>query len=709
LSRIEVREVCLNKQNWQPATGRIAVTTTGSLTNLFGGQRVEVNGVGALPRSAVADGTFDYRNYLSQQGIYYQLQAGSEEDWKILHSPAKRPLADRFSAWARQALGRGLPVEDESLRLEWALTLGWKPVLTEEVAEPFVRAATYHIFAVDGLRMAIVFGIFFTVLRVLRLPRAFCGVILIPLVWFYVALTGWPASAIRAAVMLSVVIAGWALKRPGEVLNSLFVAAMLILVWEPQQLFLAGFQLSFFVVLCLILILPPLYALVKRLTAPDPLLPPSLHQRWPGILQTPARYTTDLLLTSFAAWVGSIPLVAYYFHIITPVSTPANLVAVPLCALVLITNLISLLATSWFPALAILCNHAGWFFMETIRVSSNWFADWPGAYFYVPAPRLFTSVLYYGILFGVLTGWLFRSGWRKWKWAAVATAVLAWSTDVWWESGVTRLTILAADGGSAIYCDQPGKRDDLLIDAGTTNSVQFATKNFLRAQGVTRLPTMLLTHGDLHHIGGAELIVQLFSPKQVCASPIRFRSASYRATMQHFSARTNFVCFVNLRDQLGPWTVLWPDSEKTFPKADDNAVVLRGCFRGTRVLLLSDLGREGQRALLEHTADLHADIVVSGLPTEGEPLCEELVDAIQPRIIVIADLEIPVSERARPKLRDRLALRNVPVLYTRFGGVTTIECRRPGWRISTMSGLTLDDRNARALLKPSIPANQPDS
>jgi competence protein ComEC len=342
-------------------------------------------------------------------------------------------------------------------------------------------------------------------------------------------------------------------------------------------------------------------------------------------------------------------------------------------------------------------------------VSSNWFADWPGAYFYVPAPRLFTSVLYYGVLFGVLTGWLFRSGWRKWKWAAVATAVLVWSTDVWWESGVTRLTILTADGGSAIYCDQPGKHDDLLIDAGTTNSVQFATKNFLRAQGVTRLPTMLLTHGDLHHIGGAELIVQLFSPNQVCASPIRFRSASYRATMQHFSARTNFVRFVNLRDQLGPWTVLWPDSEKTFSKADDNAVVLRGCFNGTRVLLLSDLGREGQRALLEHTADLRADIVVSGLPTEGEPLCEELIDAIEPRIIVIADSEIPISERARPKLRDRLALRNVPVLYTRFGGVTTIECPRRGWRITTMSGLTLDDRNARDWLKPSIPANQPDS
>jgi len=54
----------------------------------------------------------------------------------------KPPLADRFRDWARRALALGMPVEDESLRLEWALTLGWKTALTEEVSEPFVQAAT---------------------------------------------------------------------------------------------------------------------------------------------------------------------------------------------------------------------------------------------------------------------------------------------------------------------------------------------------------------------------------------------------------------------------------------------------------------------------------------------------------------------------------------------------------------------------------------
>src|SRR4029077_11210713 len=125
-------------------------------------------------------------------------------------------VADRFRSWAREALALGLPVEDEALRLEWALTLGWKPGLTEEVFEPFVRAATYHIFAVDGLRMAIIFGIFFGLLRAMNLPRSTCGLLLIPLIWLYTALTGWHASAIRASVMLTVVVFGWVIKRPSD-------------------------------------------------------------------------------------------------------------------------------------------------------------------------------------------------------------------------------------------------------------------------------------------------------------------------------------------------------------------------------------------------------------------------------------------------------------------------------------------------------------
>src|SRR6185503_19162771 len=119
--------------------------------------------------------------------------------------------------------------------------------------------------------------------------------------------------------MIAVVFGSWLLKRPGDILNSLFVAALIILAWDPRQLFQAGFQLSFLVVLCIILTMPLFQRVGDRILQPDPLLPEVLRPRWQKLLHRPAHYVLGLFSVSVAAWLGSIPLVAYYFHLVTPV------------------------------------------------------------------------------------------------------------------------------------------------------------------------------------------------------------------------------------------------------------------------------------------------------------------------------------------------------------------------------------------------------
>lgn len=692
MARIDVTEIRFNKHDWEPAAGRIITSTKGTLADdVFAGEMVEINGTLEPAKGPLAEGLFDYREFLKNQEIHHQLHVQSIAEWRVLSQLSRRPLADRFCAWARKTLALGLPVEDESLRLEWALTLGWKASLTDTISEPFVRASTYHIFAVDGLRIAIVSGIFLTLLRALGAPKAISGLIVIPLIWFYAAMTGWPASAIRAIVMVMVVFVGWALKRPSDHINSLFAAAIIILVWDPAQLFQAGFQLSFFVVLCIILIHPFFDALGNGLLKSDPLLPESLQPRWRKLLHPPAKAILNLLLASVAAWLGSIPLVAWYFHLITPMSGPANVLAVPLCGLVLICNLSSLLLGAWFPYGAVLFNHAGWFLMQAIRTTSSWSANWPGAYFYLPMPALFTITLYYLVLLTVLTGWLFKGKWRFWKIGILSSLTLTWCIFAVWELPESKVTILPLNGGHAVYAQMTGLGNDWLIDCGNESSVDMVVKPFLRAKGVNRLSSLVLTHGEIIYSGGAQSTLDLFAPANIYTSPVKFRSPDYAnfqiATLNNPAHRNP----VQLGDKLGPWTVLHPGPGDHFSKADDSAIVLRGEINGFRILLLSDLGHEGQNALLNRTNDLRADIVIAGIPGANEPLGETLLTAIQPRVIVIADAENPPTKRASSKLRARLARKNIPVLYTRDSEAVTLTFRPNHWDLRAMDGTRLSN------------------
>src|SRR6266496_1811731 len=221
LARINVATLQRDAQ-WHPAFGRVAVAIPGVLgANVFGGQMVDVTGVIHPPKGPAAEGLFDYRTYLRQQGIYHQLQVESTNDWRTVSTGASPPLADRFRRWSQKTLAAGLPNEDESLHLLWAMALGWTTALTDEVSEPFMRTGTMHIFAISGLHIALIAGILVSLLRVLQIPRGLCGWLVIPLIWFYTAATGWQSSAIRSTIMMSIVIAGWALKRPSDLLNSL--------------------------------------------------------------------------------------------------------------------------------------------------------------------------------------------------------------------------------------------------------------------------------------------------------------------------------------------------------------------------------------------------------------------------------------------------------------------------------------------------------
>jgi len=210
------------------------------------------------------------------------------------------------------------------------------------------------------------------------------------------------------------------------------------------------------------------------------------------------------------------------------------------------------------------------------------------------------------------------------------------------------------------------------------------TVPFLHAQGLNRLKHLALTHGDVQHIGGAATFIEAAPTSRIVLSPLRFRSLNYRAVTKLLELFPERMEFMQRGDNNGHWHALHPEESDKFPQADDGCLVLLGEFHGTRILLLGDLGRPGQEALMKRATDLHADVVVTGLPEQGEALCDGLIERIQPKLIIVADSEFPATKRAKLALLDRLARNQVRVIATRTTGAVTVFITPSGWRAEPM-------------------------
>lgn len=682
-SVLEVERVQL-EEGWHEVSGRVYVRTSGAPpTELYRTRRVQVTGHIDTPDPAMNPEALDFQAYLARQGIYFQLQTLGVKDWHWEEADSRPPWPDRFRAWAMGKIQGSLPPGDGNVMLLHAMCLGWKVGLMDDVKKPFIHSGTMHIFAISGLHVALIAVMLVELLRGAALPRRHCAMVLIPLLWFYTAATGWQASAMRSAIMMTVIGTGWILERPSNLLNSLAAAALIILVADPQQLFLPGFQLSFMVVLSLGLLMPPIEVWRQKIFQPDPLLPQELRPRWQRWLDGPVRFATMSAVTSIAAWVGSLPLIAYYFHLIAPVSLVANLVVVPLSSLALMASFGSLLL-AWCPPVADLYSHAAWLVMEGMVRSSGWFAEWPGAWWPLmkPGPGVFIS--YYTLVLS-----LFAVEWRSvWRWRLVGTAglVLVILLGMGWQERweTTRLTVLDVGGGDALVFEGGKQFPNLVIDAGSEAGSEAVLKPYLQSRGIGSMPELLITHGDVRHVEGAATLIADYRVKQLLASPVKSRSPGYRQFLGEWETNGWPRVVLTNGSKVGPWTVLHPEATDKFGTGDDNSVVLRAEFSGVSVLLLSDLGPAGQKALRERHPNLRADILVTGIPTKGEPVEDELLAMVQPQVVIVSCAEQPAFEQAREELRERLARGNWKTFYVSDHGAVTLDFQAGGCVVQGM-------------------------
>ncbi len=674
---------------WQVATGRVLVfiSVTREQDPLHYGDRIECTAILRVPPPARNPGTFDWSRWLERQNIQFTATIRKGDLCTILNVARGHPLIAlslRLRERFERALHYGLEGEPQLAGVLAGMIIGERTEIPPQTYADFQRTGVFHIFSVSGLNVTLVAVVVMVLMRLARVPSRWRGLLAIPLLVLYVFATGSRPGAMRALVMAGVVLVGWAVVRPSDILNSLAAAALVILVYDPMQLFDGGFILSFVAVVSLILLTPPIERRLGGWCAPDPLVPRPLAGNW---WRPSAFWLVRAVSGSIAAWLGMLPLMALYFNLFSPVSILANVAVIPLLGLITALGMLAMPAYAVWPWLALTFNNANLFLLSMMIRAVEWLSHIPWGHQFVQSPPLWVVAMYYALLALVLN----RTLTRRHKRLALTVGLSLFGAAILfiaWPEDVVEITALDLHDGMAVFVNAPGEQHDWLLDGGGDWSGERVVVPYLRAQGVDRLDAIVLTRGDKAHAAGLCDVAKCIPISQAAHGGTGSRSTFFWDWLELVRKRHLRIAALREGDD---WMagrgvqvrVLNPPRESSYDRSDDNAVVLLLEFGPTRLLLTSDTGETVERRLLTSHADVRAHVIIKGRHAIESSCTDDFLDAVRPTAVIQCVSPRPSDRYLQPDVRDRLRQRGVPYYRTDETGAVTIRLTRRGCTLRT--------------------------
>ena len=451
------------------------------------------------PRGFSNPGSFDYERWLFRKGIRATGYVRDRAAYEYVGMAAGYRL-DRVRQSLASAIDKAVPDSAFGGVLK-ALVVGVRHDIPDVQWQLMTETGINHLMAISGLHIGLVAGLGFFLGQwfwrrsswlLLRWPAAKAGaVVSLLFALLYAALAGFAIPTQRALVMLVVVMLSLLLQRQRIPSQTLALAMLVVLVWDPLAVLDAGFWLSFTAVAII------LYAMSGERGFSRP-------WRWLGI-----HVVISLAL---------LPLTFFLFQQGSLVSPVANFIAVPWVSLTVVplsllgALLLPLLAPAGalFLGLADLCLLLLWPLME-------WLAALPWSHVVHPVPH-------WGLMLPAAIGviWLCAPRGLPARWLG-----LLWLAPLlWWPferpaTGAFWLTLL--DVGQGLSAVVETRDRGLVFDTGPRygrrfNAGEAVVVPFLRRRGWSSLDVMVVSHGDSDHRGGAISIANALPVARVISS-----------------------------------------------------------------------------------------------------------------------------------------------------------------------------------------------
>lgn len=488
--------------NGENIKGKTLITYTGN-EELKIGNYYQAKGKLRTPFKASNPSQFDYGKYLrnfNTYTVFYTDEITPAEKtptikWKFLQN--LNNLRDKI-----------INVHSEYLKSPNLEILGGIVFGDDAIAPPdyikasFINSGLLHILAASGMNVAFIYGFWVFFMRRIRAPFKITILSGMILVIFYTMMTGMGASVLRAALMLLLILVGKLIDRDAHTISLLSFVATILLIYNPAYINDVGFQLSFIVTFGLLTTANIIFDKYKDSKIPD--------------------FLIGAILIPVVAQIWVAPIQMFYFNTFSTYSIFANILSMPFLSVISFGGFVSSIIAMFAPFTDKICMLFDFilnYVLNILVLISNFFAQLPHSLCTTRHPIIIQIFIYYGIILSITLG--IKTGFNK-KLKIFCLSLLTLLLISFIQIPSNNLEIIVFDVQNAdCFLIKTPENKYFIIDTGKSgykgskaqaNSIII---KYLKDRGIKNIETLIITHFDNDHSGGAVDIIKNVKVKQV--------------------------------------------------------------------------------------------------------------------------------------------------------------------------------------------------
>ncbi|MDY0045753.1 MAG: ComEC/Rec2 family competence protein, partial [Syntrophales bacterium] len=389
----------IHEKEYIPVSGNVRLNVKNTREDIHYGDIIRVKSKLKKPRNFNNPGGFDYVRHLGLRGIYTTASVRKPSNILILRRNGGNAVmrkTEQCRRYFRNLISETVGSPEKEIL--GALLLGDKKRVPDEILQNFNCSGLSHVLAISGLHVGIIASFSFFIIRCLirtstfmllhgNITKVSACISMVPVVG-YAALAGFGISTVRAAIMIATFLLSLLFSRKGNALNSLALAAFIILLFSPSSFFDISFQLSFSAVAAILLLTPRASAFFIQHV-------PIQAEKFKKVF---AAFVT-FVMVNIAATLGTAPLIIHTFNSISVITSLSNLLIVPVIGFaVLPIGLAGFLLAPFSHFLALLLIKSAAFFVTLSLMIISYLASLPCSFITISTPHILEIACYYIIL-----------------------------------------------------------------------------------------------------------------------------------------------------------------------------------------------------------------------------------------------------------------------------------------------------------------------